>query len=374
MEIIAKTFQGLEEVLKEEVIALGGQNVEILNRAVKYSGDIALLYKSNYMLRTALRVITPIKIDKILNENQLYRTVYNFPWEEIFSVKESFSINPVVNSTIFRHSQYAALKAKDAIVDRFRDKFDRRPNVNPVNAHIHIDLHIRENILTLSLDSSGFSLHMRGYRVYPVEAPLNEVLAAGMVRLSEWDKKTTFVDPMCGSGTLLIEAANIALNRPSHKPETAFSFKNWTNFDKAVWEKVVKDAKAEELSSGPEFIGSDKSLQSVRAAETNITEAGLDSMISVSRKDIFTFNDTPQGTWITNPPYDERLKLEDDMAFYKQIGDWMKKSLAGSEIWLFSGNLEALKNVGLKPSKKIKLMNGPIEAGFYKFDIYEGSK
>ena len=375
MEIIAKTFQGLEEVLAEEIKNLGGTNVEILNRAVKYQGDTALLYKSNYLLRTALRVITPIRYDKVLNENQLYKSVYNFPWEEIFSLKESFSINPVVNSTIFRHSQYAALKAKDAIADRFRDKFDKRPNVNPVNAHIQIDLHIRENQMTIFLDSSGFSLHMRGYRMYPVEAPLNEVMAAGLILLSGWDKKTNFIDPMCGSGTLLIEAARMALNRPAHRADAPFSFKNWSNFDKLLWDSILQEAEEKSLQTAPiQIIGSDKSLQALRAAETNVVEAGLAHFIKLEKRDLFAYKEVPTGLWMTNPPYDERLKLEDDIAFYKQIGDWMKHNIAGSEMWVFSGNIEALKSVGLRPSKKIKLMNGPIEAGFHKFEIYEGSK
>ncbi|MBK8390982.1 MAG: class I SAM-dependent RNA methyltransferase [Saprospiraceae bacterium] len=374
MEIIAKTLQGFEGILAGEIEALGGKNITPLKRAVKYEGDLELLYKSNYLLRTALRVITPFREEIVKNELQLYKKVYDYPWEELFSVKDSFSINPIVNSEIFRHSQYAGLKTKDAIVDRFRDKFGRRPNVNPVNALIQLDLHIREDKLTLSLDSSGHSLHMRGYRMYPVEAPLNEVLAAGIVMLSGWNGTDTFVDPMCGSGTILIEAARIAGNIPPQRKDASFCFQNWTNYDAKLWEKIITEADANIKPIECEILGFDKSLQCVKASETNILEAGLENKIKVSRKDFFLQTDLPKCLIITNPPYDERLKLEDDMLFYKQIGDLMKKQLTGSAVWIFSGNMEALKHVGLKPSKRISLMNGPIEAGFYKFEVYEGSK
>ena len=211
--------------------------------------------------------------------------------------------------------------------------------------------------------------------MYPVEAPLNEVMAAGLILLSGWDKKTNFIDPMCGSGTLLIEAARMALNRPAHRADAPFSFKNWSNFDKLLWDSILQEAEEKSLQTAPiQIIGSDKSLQALRAAETNVVEAGLAHFIKLEKRDLFAYKEVPTGLWMTNPPYDERLKLEDDIAFYKQIGDWMKHNIAGSEMWVFSGNIEALKSVGLRPSKKIKLMNGPIEAGFHKFEIYEGSK
>ncbi|MEA3316600.1 MAG: THUMP domain-containing protein, partial [Bacteroidota bacterium] len=212
--MIAKTFKGLENVLAKELELLNATDIEILNRAVSFSGNKELLYKANFHLRTALKILVPIKKFKANNEHELYKEVKKIRWAKYLELEGTFAVDSVVNSEIFTHSKYVAYKVKDAIVDQYRENFNIRPSVNTKNPSLQINIHISENNCSLSIDSSGESLHKRGYRLKATEAPLNEVLAAGMIYMSEWDKKSTFVDPMCGSGTLLIEAALIANNIP----------------------------------------------------------------------------------------------------------------------------------------------------------------
>ncbi|HRD06949.1 MAG: THUMP domain-containing protein [Saprospiraceae bacterium] len=375
MKIIVRTLQGLEAVLADELQQLGCSEIQILTRAVACEADTKQLYAANCLLRTAIKVMVPLKEVVVRNEQQLYAAVKDIAWEEIFSIHQSFSVEGVVHSDIFRHSQYAALKSKDAIADRFRELTGKRPFVNPVSADIAIVIHIRQNILTILLDASGSSLHQRGYRVYPVEAPLNEVLAAGMVLLSGWDRQTTLVDPMCGSGTLLIEAAYLAGNIPPQSPDRKYCFQNWKTFDGSIWKQVQNEAKENiKLSQIPELIGFDKSIRCVNATKTNVEEAGLAGKINVERADFFQ-NKGHEGVFvITNPPYDERLKEDDIHLFYRQIGDTLKKNYQNTTTWIIGGNLGALKQIGLKPGKKISLLNGDIESGFYKFELYEGSR
>lgn len=374
MKIIAKTFQNLEEVLAQEIRNLGGEDIVILNRGVQFEGDLRLLYKCNYMLRTALKLIVPILEREIHNEEQLYYAVKSIAWEEIFSLKQTFALTGTTNSDVFTHSKYVALKSKDAIVDRFREKYEKRPNVNVMTPHIGINIHIRKNTLTVSLDSSGSSLHMRGYREYPVDAPINEVLAAGLVHLSGWDKKSTFLDPMCGSGTLVIEAACIAANLPAQKESKLFCFKNWKDYDEDLWTEVKQEVADNVIPLESKFYASDKSMQSFRATESNALSAGVEDYIECKRIDFFRHLGEPDCTIMMNPPYDERLKVNNAGKFYREIGDKCKKSFPNSKLCIISGNLLALKNLGLKPSKKYNLLNGQIESGYYIYELYEGSR
>ncbi|MBK8700304.1 MAG: class I SAM-dependent RNA methyltransferase [Saprospiraceae bacterium] len=375
MKLIIRTLQGLEGVLAAEAEALGCTEIKTLTRAISCEGNQQLLYRCNYELRTAIKVMVPLVELVIQNEYQLYQAVKDIPWENYFSLGQTFAVEGVTHSDMFRHSQYVALKSKDAIADRFREMTGKRPFVNPVSPDISIVIHIRQNILTVLLDASGQSLHQRGYRVYPVEAPLNEVLAAGMLLLSGWDRSQPLLDPMCGSGTLLIEAAFLAANRPPQKADRTYCFMNWMNFDPILWKQVQDEAAVQtDYSRITQIQGYDKSIRCANAASTNISEAGLESYIAVERQDFFTSQGRRGVFLITNPPYDERLKEDDIVKFYKEIGDKLKKDFADSTAWIIGGNLEALKMVGLKPSKKIPLLNGDIESGFYKFDLYEGSK
>jgi putative N6-adenine-specific DNA methylase len=375
LKIIAKTLEGLEYVLAAELTALGVADVEILKRAVRFDGNLQLLYKANLMLRTCLRLLVFVKEFGVKNENDLYNEVKKMAWEDYISVDDTFAIDSVVNSTKFRHANFIALKVKDAIADRFREKFGSRPNVDTRHPDLLINVHIREDIVTLSLDSSGWSLHMRGYRKANVEAPLNEVLAAGMILLSGWDKLSPLLDPMCGSATILCEAALIASNKPPQNPERNFAFKKWKNFDNALWNDVKSSVfEQEETKTMPKLMGFDKQQWVVEAALINIKSAGLEDFIQVEQMDFFYQEGTEHATLIFNPPYDERIKEIEIAEFYRFIGDKLKLSFQDCTAWILSGNVEAMKNVGLRPSRKISLLNGSIPSLYCRYDMYKGSK
>lgn len=375
MKIIVRTLHGLEPVLAKELEDLGCKDIEPLTRAVLCDASEKQIYQCNLHLRSAIKIMYPILETQIEDEYDLYDAVKSIEWENYFKINQTFSIESVTNSEIFRHSQYAGLKSKDAIADRFREKYDKRPFVNPITADFPIIIHIRHDILTILLDTTGASLHQRGYRIYPVEAPLNEVLAAGMILHSGWDKISEFSDPMCGSGTLLIEAASIAAKIPAQSFDRKYAFMNWQTFDQKLWKEVVEEAKANtDLNLIPPIFGGDKTMQAVKAAETNIHEAGLSAFIKVNRQDFFNVRGQSNKFMIMNPPYDERLKEDDIVKFYQNIGTKLKHEYIDTTAWIIGGNIEALKMIGLKPSKKISLLNGDIEAGYYKFEIYEGSK
>lgn len=375
MKIIAKTLEGLEQVLASELESLEVQDIQILKRAVTYSGDLTVLYKSNLQLRTCLRVLVFVKEFEIKDESDLYTEVKGMKWEDYIDLDDTFAIDSIVNSDKFRHANYIALKAKDAIADRFRDKYGKRPSVDVKNPDLKINVHIRQNIVTISLDSSGSSLHMRGYRKNHVDAPLNEVLAAGLVLISKWDKSSPLIDPMCGSGTILCEAAMIASNQPPQKMTRNFAFMKWKNYDEALWKAICSKAEKEITHVNlPSITGGDKMKPSVQAAVTNIAEAGLQDIISVEQSDFF-YHDGAQNTMlIFNPPYDVRLKETEITDFYKHIGDKLKMSFKNCTAWILSGHLDALKQLGLRPSSRIPLLNGEIPSLFCKFEMYEGSK
>ena len=371
MRLLAKTFAGLEEVLAEEITQLGGTNVKIIKRGVEYEGDKRLLYRSNLELRTALRILMPIKSFSVRHEAVLYEKIKTIDWSAYMDVKQTFAVDAVVRSTLFTHSQYVGLKTKDAIADQFREKLGKRPNVNTANPHLLVNIHINEDQATVSLDASGDSLHKRGYRVDTLEAPINEVLAAGMIQLAEWDGKMPFVDGMCGSGTILTEAAMAAYNVPPQYGREYFCFKHWKDFDKALWYDIAQNSEPKELVNKVNLKGFDLNFQAIRVTERNIEAASLTGLIEMQRKDFFkNIPEGEPGILVLNPPYDERLKMEDAQKFYKDLGDAFKKNWKGWQVWIISGNLEAVKAVGLKPSKKITLYNGAIECKFLKFEIY----
>ncbi len=369
MKILAKTLEGLENVLAEEIKALGGSNVKKLKRAVQYEGDRALLYRSNIMLRTALRILVVKKEFVAKNEQQLYRQMYDIPWESIMKLEDTFAIDSTANSEVFTHSKYIALKSKDAIADRFSNKFGKRPNVNIHTPTYRLNIHIRGTKVTLSLDSSGESLHMRGYRMNTVDAPLNEVLAAGLILLSGWDGSSPLIDPMCGSGTILIEAAKIALNQPPQVKERPFGFKKWKSFDRALYQGIWKEIDSKIMDRAISISGSDKSLRCVKVTQQNLQEANLQDKISVLKKDFFKLYPPKGATVITNPPYDERLKEADINAFYKNIGLKIQKDFIKTNAWIFSGNLDAMKYISLRNVKEYNLMNGGLPAKFINYAV-----
>jgi putative N6-adenine-specific DNA methylase len=372
---LAKTFYGFEPLLEKELRKLGAKNIKSINRAVSFEGDLGFLYKANLSLRTALRILMPIGRFPVKNQTDLYRAIDRMDWSKWFSAEQSFIIDVTLFSDHFNHSLFVAQKAKDAIVDQFSKREGKRPSVTTENPDIRIQLHLQGDQLTISLDSSGNSLHQRGYRIETNIAPINEVLAAGILLHSGWEGKTYFYDPMCGSGTLAIEAAMIACNIPPSLNRTTFSFMNWKNFDAELFELIRNSC----LSKVREFRGhiyaSDKAPSAVRKAQENIENAGLEEYISVVRSDFF-FADRPSEVplhIVFNPPYGERLSIDADV-FYGKIGDTLKKEYKGCEAWFITANIEALKSVGLRPSRKIKMFNGKLESRLVNYELYEGSR
>jgi len=374
-KMVAKTFKGLEEVLYNELIAIGATSVKKGIRMVEFEGDKEMMYRANFYLRTALRILKPISNFKAQDEDELYLAVKKTDWSAFFDVKSTFAVDSVVNSKYFSHSKYVALKVKDAIVDQFRDKFGKRPYVETDDPDVRISVHITNDLCTISLDSSGESLHKRGYRIKATKAPLNEVLAAGMILLSGWDGKSVFIDPMCGSGTILIEAAMIAHNIPPGIYRNRFGFENWNDFDDDLLQKIYDEDSQNEDINTP-ILGYDVSEVAIRIAEENCKNAGLHRMISLQIKDIEQLvpENTSKGVVVTNPPYGERLVKDEIEVFYKMMGDQFKNNFANYAVWLLSSNMSAIKNIGLHPDQKLTLYNGPLECKFLKYSIYQGSK
>lgn len=372
--IVVKTFAGLETVLADEIRRLGGSNIEEAVRAVTFEGDTKLLYRANYELRTALRVLRPIATYRIHDENQLYDAVQKIQWHEYMNAEQTFAIDGVVSGTKFTHSQYVALKSKDAIVDQFRDRFGIRPSVNTLDPDLRINIHIFGTTLNISLDSSAESLHKRGYRYQVDKAPLNEVLAAGLILLSGWQGTTNFIDGMCGSGTIPIEAAMIAMNIPAGYYRNDFGFMKWKDFDSELWETVWREANANIKETDIKIIASDRSARAIDIAQNNIQKAHLQRDIVLLKRPFENLKPTAEpGIILLNPPYGERLEVSNLRSTYKEIGNTLKQNFSGFEAWVISSDLDALKHVGLKPSKNITVFNGPLECRFQRFDIFKGT-
>ena len=365
---------GLEPVLEEELKQLGAAQVEPLKRAVYFEGDLRLLYRANLELRTALRVLKPIHSFPVRNEQDLYRKIYDIDWRQYMGVRDTLAVDAAVNSPNFNHSKYVALKTKDAIVDRFRKEEGRRPNVSLHRPTLRVNVHIFREECTVSLDSSEESLHKRGYRVDALEAPINEVLAAGMILLAGWQRNCAFVDPMCGSGTILIEAATYACNRAPQLQREYFGFKQWPDFDESLWEGLLADARNRVTSFEHGLYGYVMDVKAMRIANHNALAAGLEGQVQIERKR-FERLEPPaeEGLLVMNPPYDERLEITDIGAFYEMIGDRLKQAFAGYEAWILSSNKDAMKRIGLRPSRKMMLFNGALECKFHQYQLYSGS-
>ena len=372
--LVAKTLPGFEQLLAEELAALGAENINILYRAVSFDADNALMYKANYCLRTALRILKPIHTFVARNELMLYKKIFEIKWHEIFGIEETFAIDAVVSGNYFTHSQYAALKVKDAIADEFRQKYGARPSVDTENPDLRINIHIDNEKVTLSFDSSGDSLHKRGYRKAVDKAPMNEVLAAGLIKMTGWKGDKNFVDCMCGSATIPIEAAMLAMNIPAGYFRESYGFMKWHDFDEKLWKEIRQAADDEICDCDYEIIASDHSAKAVQIAKSNIQGAHLSHDITLLQQDMFEM--TPPeapGILLINPPYGERLEEKDIVNLYKNIGNTLKRNFKGYEAWVISSNIEVLKLIGLKPSKKIEVYNGSLDCRFYKFEIFEGS-
>jgi putative N6-adenine-specific DNA methylase len=374
-KIVAKTFFGFESILADELLMLGAKKIEIGVRNVSFYGDIGFLYKANLSLRTAIRILKPIKTFQINDEKDLYSSVFNFNWEDYLSIDNSFSIESVLNTDFFSHSLFVSQRVKDGIVDRFRKLFGKRPDVDLEDPDIKINIHISQNTLTISLDSSGKPLNQRGYRSQTNIAPINEVLAAGIVILSNWDCESDLLDPMCGSGTFLIEAAMYATNYPANIKRNSFLFQNWDDWDSDLFEMIKTSVLNKVKPFDYKIIGYDKAPSAVLKCKQNIINSGFEDVIEVCENDFFNTKKTNDQFLhlLFNPPYGERLRIDIE-SFYKQIGDTLKSNYANSNAWFITSSLEALKHVGLRPSRKIKLYNGKLESRLAKYEIYSGSK
>jgi len=374
-KMVAKTLFGFEDLLANELKQLGGLHILKGLRMVSFEGDNGFMYKANLALRTAIKILKPIHHFKCTNEDELYKGILNIDWSVYLNTEQTLAIDATVFSDYFNHSKYVSLKCKDAIVDQFRTKTGVRPNVDIDSPDIRINIHIHQDECTVSLDTSGNSLHQRGYKSATNIAPINEVLAAGLLLMSGWDGQCDFLDPMCGSGTILIEAAMIACNIPANINRTEFAFERWNDWDEKLFE-VIKNAL---LKKTREFqyniIGYDTSMSAIRKAQQNVVNAGLEDYIQISLQNFFKSSKEQEGKLhiLFNPPYDERISIQTE-GFYQQIGDTLKQHYAGTTAWFITGNLEALKYVGLKPSAKLKVFNGNLEARLVKYELYDGSR
>ena len=374
--MVAKTLFGLEEILAQELKTLGAQAVKIGVRNVQFVGDTGFMYKANLCLRTALRILKPIHRSNISKIDDVYQAMHDIAWEEIMNENSTFAIRATVMTSDPHNTMYVALKAKDGLVDRLRTRLGTRPNVDKDFPDFSIHLYVTDRIVEVSLDSSGTSLHQRGYRSATNIAPINEVLAAGILMLSGWRGDTDFLDPMCGSGTLLIEAAMIACNIPPNLNRKEFAFQKWSDWDNDLYEKIEESALNKTRSFDYTITGYDKAPSAIRKAEQNISNANLNDFIKIERQDFFrTEKEDPDKSLhiLFNPPYGERLPIDVDV-FYSRIGDTLKQSYSGSQAWLITANMEALKFVGLRPSRRIKVFNGKLESKLLKYTLYSGTK
>lgn len=374
-EMKVTTFFGLEEVLADELRRLGGKDVEVFKRGVSVVGDLGFLYKANLCLHTALKVIIPIGKFTADNEQELYDGIKSFEWEKFISNTDTLMMEAVANSEIFVHSLFVAQKVKDGIVDRFRDKTGIRPDVDLIHPSFRLYIHIFKNEVSLHLDSSGEPLYKRGYRSDINEAPMKEVLAAGLVKLSGWEKHLQLIDGMCGAGTIGIEAALWANNIPPGYYRNEFGFMRWKNFDEKLYDTIYEGAISKIKNDPVDIIANELDKTTFKKAITNTKNAKVDDSVKCFNEDFFNLMPTRGGgVVILNPPYGERMPVEEIEKLYKEIGNKLKKDYKGYNAWIISSSPEAVKSIGLRPSRRIHLFNGSLECRFLKFELYDGSK
>ena len=374
-KMIAKTFFGFEEILAKELQQLGAQDVEQGTRMVSFKGDKGFMYKANLSLRTALKILKPIYYFRANNETSLYKGIQSMDWSKYLNANQTFVIDTTIHSENFKHSQFVSQKCKDAIVDQFRERTGQRPSVDKDFPDLRINIHIDKDQCSVALDTSGNSLHQRGYKTATNIAPINEVLAAGMLLLSGWEGKSDFIDPMCGSGTILAEAAMIACNIPANINRKEFAFEKWNDWDNDLFDQIIDALMKRTREFHYTIKGYDKAPSAVEKAKANIKNANLDEFITIELANFFESKKENQGPLhiVFNPPYGERLDIQMER-FYRELGDTLKLNYPNTNAWFITANLDALKFVGLKPSRKIKLFNGSLEARFVKYEMYAGSK
>jgi len=374
--LVATTLFGLEDILADELKSLGAKSIRVMNRSVSFNGGRNMIYRANLWCRTAIRILRTIKTFRVSSDTGFYKNILDIDWSKFLSPDGTLAVDAVINNSVFDNSHYVAQRVKDAVVDRFRKETGRRPSVDLANPGLRINLYLKEDRAVLSLDSSGESLHRRGYRRETGEAPINEVLAAGILALTEWDMKSSLIDPMCGSGTFVIEAAMMARNIAPGLNRNSFGFMNWKDYDSTIFQKLYREAKVAILQDiTAEIVGSDISRTGLTQARANARRAGVESCIKFEQETIENQNPPPPpGIMVANPPYGERMKRDDIIDLYSLIGDALKKKYNGFNAFVFTGNLEAAKNIGLRTSRRIKLYNGPLESRLLKFEMYQGTK
>lgn len=374
-EMKATTFFGLEDLLHKEIQMLGGKNIVPFKRGVSFVGDIGFLYKANLCLRTALKIIIPIHNFKADTNESFYNGIKDIAWEKFITYNDSIKIECVVNSDYFEHSLFMSQKAKDGLVDRFRERYGKRPDVDLIHPVLRIYIHIFKDEVTVNIDSSGELLYKRGYRTDTNKAPINEILAAGLVMLSGWQPHKQLIDGMCGSGTIAIEAALYANNIPPGIFRKEYAFMRWKNYDSALFDIITESAVNKIKESELDIIANDIYEPTIKKMQTNLKNAQLSDIIKVNNQSFFDITtDRKNGFVILNPPYGERIEKQEIAAFYKQIGDKLKKDFAGFTCWIITSSDEGFKNIGLRPTRKITLYNGSLECKYLKFEMYEGSK
>lgn len=371
-KIIAKTFQGLEEVLAKELTELGANNIEIGRRMVSFTGDKEMLYKANFCLRTAVKILKPIKEFKATDADEVYEVVKKMDWSAVMDCNNTFLIDSVVFSEKFRHSKFVAYRVKDAIADYWREKTGDRPNVAITNPDIRINVHIAEDDVTISLDSSGESLHIRGYKTNTVAAPINEVLAAGLIMLTGWHGECDLIDPFCGSGTILIEAALIAMNIYPGVFRKEYAFEKWKDFDEDMFDNIYNDD-SKERDFDHKIYGFDINRQAVGIAIENARNAGVNKVVDIEQRDFYEFEaPREKALMITNPPYGERITTDDILGLYETIGQRLKQNFVGNDAWIITYRQECFDKIGFRPSTRFALFNGSLECEFRKYQVFDG--
>ncbi len=374
-EIKVTTFFGLEEILAKELLQLGGKNIEPFKRGVSVTGDLGFLYKANLCLHTALKVLIPITKFTANNEHELYDAIKLIEWEKFIDTTDSIMVESVLNTELFAHSLFVSQKAKDAIVDRFREKTGKRPDVDIIRPMFKLYIHVYKNEVSLNLDSSGDPLYKRGYRSDINEAPMKEVLASGLVKLSGWEPHLLLIDGMCGAATIGIEAALWANNIPPGYYRNDFTFMRWHNFDEKLYETIFESSISKIKNNPVTILSNDIDNQTLKKASINVKNAKVDDVITCSNQSFFDIvPDRPTGTIILNPPYGERLPVADIQAMYKEIGSKLKKDFQNFNAWIISSSPEAIHSIGLRPSRRIQIYNGALECRYLKYELYGGTK
>jgi len=375
LELSASTYAGLEPILAEELSQLGAADVKVRTRLVSFKGDLGFIYKANLSLRTALRVYHQIKRFRFDDKQHIYNVVKTIDWNQWLNPEGTFYIHSNSDGLAFNNSMYLAQLTKDAIADHFTEKFKKRPSIAKLDPQLQINVHVSKDYCTISIDTSGDSLHKRGYRTGHTEAPLSEVLAAGIIKVSQWTHHFPVYDYMCGSGTFSIESALIALNIPPGYFRKKFAFRAWKNFNSGLYEQIADSLSKKIIDIPLKIFAADKYAQNTDLARENINSADLQDFIKIETKDFFhQKHDGSKAFLFLNPPYNERLPLEDAVGFHKSIGDALKHTFMGCEAWIITGNLDAAKHIGLRPHRKVELFNGPIPSKLLGFRMYEGTK